>query len=57
LPPVAPNEMLAYLMQTSGQTPKDLLPALGTLGRVSELLSGKRSISKRHLLEGKNRVR
>ena len=46
LPAVAPNEMLAYLMETSGRTPKDLLPVLGTRGRVSEILSGKRSISK-----------
>jgi HTH-type transcriptional regulator/antitoxin HigA len=46
LPPVAPNEMLAYLMTTSGRTAADLLPVLGTRGRVSEVLSGKRSISK-----------
>ena len=47
LPSVAPNKMLAYLMETSGRTAKDLLPALGTRGRVSEVLSGKRSISSR----------
>jgi HTH-type transcriptional regulator / antitoxin HigA len=46
LPSVAPNEMLAYLMETSGRTARDLLPVLGTRGRVSEVLSGKRSISK-----------
>ena len=46
VPSVAPNEMLAYLMETSGRTAKDLLPVLGTRGRVSEILSGKRSISK-----------
>jgi len=46
LPAVAPNEMLAYLMETSGRIGKDLLPVLGTRGRVSEVLSGKRSISK-----------
>jgi HTH-type transcriptional regulator/antitoxin HigA len=46
LPSVAPNEMLAYLMDTSGRTAKDLLPVFGTRGRVSEVLSGKRSISK-----------
>ena len=46
LPAVAPNEMRAYLMETSGRTARDLLPALGTRGRVSEVLSGKRSISK-----------
>jgi HTH-type transcriptional regulator/antitoxin HigA len=45
LPPVAPNEMLAYLMETSGRTYQDLLPVLGTRGRVSEALGGKRSIS------------
>jgi len=44
---VAPNEMLAYLMESSGRTAKDLLPVLGTRGRVSEVLSGKRSISKK----------
>ena len=43
---VAPNEMLAYLMETSGRTTKDLLAVFGTRGRVSEALSGKRSISK-----------
>ena len=46
LPQVAPNEMLAYLMETSGRTARDLLPVFGTRGRVSEVLSGKRSISK-----------
>jgi HTH-type transcriptional regulator/antitoxin HigA len=46
LPPAAPNEMLAYLMETSGRVTKDLLPVFGTRGRVSEILSGKRSISK-----------
>jgi HTH-type transcriptional regulator/antitoxin HigA len=38
--------VLAYLMETSGRTAKDLLPVFGTRGRVSEALSGKRSISK-----------
>lgn len=46
LPAVAPNEMLGYLMETSGRTAKDLLPVLGARGRVSEVLSRKRSISK-----------
>jgi len=46
LPNIAPNEMLCYLMETSGQTTRNLLPVLGTRGRVSEVLSGKRSISK-----------
>ena len=46
LPSASPKEMLAYLMESSGRTAKDLLPVLGTRGRVSEILSGKRSISK-----------
>ena len=46
LPPVMPNEMLRYMMETSGRTAKDLLPLFGTRGRVSEVLSGKRAISK-----------
>ena len=45
-PPLPPCEMLAYLMETSGRTAKDLLPVFGTRGRVSEILNGKRSISK-----------
>ena len=36
LPPVPPHEMLAYLMETSGRTAKDLLSVFGTRGRVSE---------------------
>lgn len=40
------HEMLAYLMEVSGRTAKDLLTVFGTRGRVSEVLSGKRSISK-----------
>ena len=46
LPPAPPCEMLAYLMETSGRTTKDLLPVFGTRGRVSEVLNGKRAISK-----------
>ena len=47
LPATPPHEMLARLMETSGRTVKDLLPMFGTRGRVSEVLSGKRSISKK----------
>jgi HTH-type transcriptional regulator/antitoxin HigA len=46
LPPVPPHEMLGYLMETSGRTTKDLLPIFATRGRVSEVLNGKRAISK-----------
>ncbi len=43
---VAPNEMLAHLMEASGRQARDLLPIFATRGRVSEVLNGKRSISK-----------
>ena len=33
-------------MEKSGRTAKDLLAVFGTRGRVSEVLSGKRAISK-----------
>jgi HTH-type transcriptional regulator/antitoxin HigA len=46
VPSVAPNEMLASLLASSGRVAKDLLPVFGTRGRVSEVLNGKRSISK-----------
>ena len=46
LSPLAPNEMLAYLIESSARTTKDLLPVFGTRGRLSEVLNGKRSISK-----------
>jgi HTH-type transcriptional regulator/antitoxin HigA len=46
LPPAPPSEMLAYLMETSRRNASDLLPVFGTRGRVSEVLNGKRSISK-----------
>ena len=46
LPETPPSEMLAYLMESSGRTSKDLLPIFGTRGRVSEVLNGKRAISK-----------
>ena len=41
-----PAQLLADLMETSGRTAKDLLLVFGTRGRVSEVLNGKRAISK-----------
>jgi HTH-type transcriptional regulator/antitoxin HigA len=46
LPHAPAREMLAYLMESSGRTAKDMLPVFGTRGRFSEVMSGKRSISK-----------
>ena len=45
-PSVPPNEMIAYLMRSSRRTTRELLPVFGPRGRVSEVLSGKRSVSK-----------
>ena len=41
-----PHRMLAYLLETSGRRRQDLLPIFSTRGRISEVLSGKRAISK-----------
>jgi HTH-type transcriptional regulator/antitoxin HigA len=41
-----PHEVVAYLLEVRGLQPKDLWPVLGSKSRVSEILGGKRSISK-----------
>ena len=41
-----PHKMVAFLLEQRGLMAKDLLPVIGSKGRVSEILSGKRSISK-----------
>jgi HTH-type transcriptional regulator/antitoxin HigA len=41
-----PHEMVAFLMEQRGLTPKDLWSVIGSRGRVSEILAGKRPISK-----------
>lgn len=46
LPETPPHRMLGYLLESSGRFRQDLLPIFGTRGRVSEVLSGKRAISK-----------
>ena len=38
--------MLAFLLEQRGLEPHDLWPVLGSKSRVSEILSGKRAISK-----------
>jgi HTH-type transcriptional regulator/antitoxin HigA len=38
--------MVAFLLEQRGLAPKDLWPVIGSKGRVSEILAGKRSISK-----------
>jgi HTH-type transcriptional regulator/antitoxin HigA len=41
-----PHEMVAFLLEQRGLKPSDLWPVIGSRGRVSEILAGKRSISK-----------
>jgi HTH-type transcriptional regulator / antitoxin HigA len=42
----SPTEMLRYLMETSGKRQSDLVGVIGSSGIVSEVVNGKRSISK-----------
>jgi HTH-type transcriptional regulator/antitoxin HigA len=49
--PLAPSpahKMVAFLLEQRGMEPHDLWPVLGSKSRVSEILSGKRAISKAH---------
>ena len=48
LPPSEPHKMLTFLLEQKGLEPHDLWPVLGSKSRVSEILSGKRAISKSH---------
>src|SRR5262249_18753814 len=41
-----PHEMVAFLLEQRGLAPKDLWPVVGSKSRVSEILGGKRSITK-----------
>jgi len=45
LPPLDPVEAIKFRMDQQGLTRKDLLPIFGTTARVSEVLSGKRSLT------------
>ncbi len=42
----SPHEMLQYLLETSGKKQADLIGIIGSSGVVSEVVTGKRSISK-----------
>jgi len=46
LPTSPPHQMVAFLLEQRGLKPSALWPVLGSKSRVSELLSGKRAISK-----------
>jgi HTH-type transcriptional regulator / antitoxin HigA len=42
----SPSEMLQYLLESSGKKQADLVGIIGSSGIVSEVVNGKRSISK-----------
>ncbi len=42
----SPHEMLQYLLETSGRKQADLVGIIGSSGVVSEVVNGKRTISK-----------
>jgi HTH-type transcriptional regulator/antitoxin HigA len=46
LPKSKPHKMLKYLLEEKDLKPSDLWPIIGLKSRVSEILAGKRSISK-----------
>lgn len=43
-----PHEVLQHLMEERGLRPSDLLPVFGSRGYVSDIINGKRGISKQH---------
>lgn len=43
---VSPHEVLQHLMEANGMSQKDLVGVIGSSGVVSEVVNGKRSISK-----------
>jgi HTH-type transcriptional regulator/antitoxin HigA len=46
LPKQPPHEMVRYLMEQRGLKQADLVPVLGSRAQVSDLVTGKRGISK-----------
>lgn len=46
LPEASPGEMVQFLLEQRGLTPKDLWPTVGSKSRVSEILAGKRRPSR-----------
>src|SRR5580698_740230 len=46
IPKSDPHKMVAFLLEQRGLAPKDLWSVIGSKSRVSEILAGKRSITK-----------
>ena len=51
LPDPSPHEMLVYLMEKRGLKQADLVPIFNSRGYVSDVINGKRAISKTHAKE------
>ena len=51
IPKVAPHEVLQHLMEARGLRQADLLPIFTSRGYVSDVVNGKRGISKEHAKE------
>ena len=49
LPPVSPLQILTYLMEQRGLRQADLLPVFGSRSVASDVLNGKRDLSKAHI--------
>lgn len=46
IPKSEPHKMVAFLLEQRGLAPKDLWPVVGSKSRVSEILAGKRAMTK-----------
>jgi HTH-type transcriptional regulator/antitoxin HigA len=51
IPKSEPHEIVAFLLEERGLAPKDLWPVVGSKSRVSEILAGKRSMTKEQAKE------
>ena len=51
LPDPRPHEMLSYLMEQRGLKQADLIPIFKSSGYASDVVNGKRGISKAHALD------
>jgi HTH-type transcriptional regulator / antitoxin HigA len=49
MPPASGIDALRHLMEENGLTQADLAPLFGSKSNLSEILSGKRELSKRHI--------
>ena len=49
LPKASPVEVLRFMMEQHGLKQRDLVDVFGTASTVSEVLSGKRELSKEHI--------